>query len=133
MKSFLRLFLVPLVALTFAGTSFAQMKSDAPAQPEKKMEKKAETTKATRTAGNVVSVDAKAGMLTVKTKDKELSFTAESKTAKSALEKLKAGDRVSVSYTEKNGKLMARSVTPSKGPTAAKTMDKPAEKKTETK
>jgi hypothetical protein len=78
------------------------------------MEKKAEKPKATRIVGEIISVDAKAGTLTVKAKDKEMSFTAETKAAKAALEKVKVGDGVRVSYNEKNGKLIARSVAVAK-------------------
>jgi hypothetical protein len=54
-------------------------------------------------------VDAKAGTLTVKAKDKEINLTADSKSTKAALEKLKVGDMVRVSYTEKDGKMIASS------------------------
>lgn len=99
-------------ALAFPSVISAAEKAaqpGAPAKEEKKMEKQAEKPKAkTMSAtGEVVSVDAAGGMLAVKVKDKEMSFTA----AKKALEKVKAGDRVRVSYTEKDGKMMARSVT----------------------
>ena len=125
MKRILRLFLVPLFTLTFAGASFAQATPATPATPEKKAEKKAEKPKATRFTGEVASVDAKAGTLTVKAKDKEMSFTAPTK----ALEKVKVGDRVRVSYTEKDGKLSASSVTPAKAEAKAKGMEQKAEAK----
>lgn len=81
---------------------------------EKKTDTKAQEKKAKSAAGEVVSVDAKKGMLTIKAKDKEMSFSAESKTAKSALEKVKAGDKVTVSYAEKDGKMTAQSVAKAK-------------------
>ncbi|HEU4344645.1 MAG TPA: DUF5666 domain-containing protein [Candidatus Binatia bacterium] len=65
--------------------------------------------KAKTARGEVTSVDAKKGMLTVKTKEKEVDLTADSKT-KSALDKVKVGDMVRVSYTEKDGKMIATSV-----------------------
>jgi hypothetical protein len=127
---------VPLFTLTFAGASFAQATPEkkaekkaaqpcAPAKTEKKMEQKAEKPKAPRITGEVASVDAKAGTLTVKAKDKEMSFTAPTK----ALEKVKVGDRVRVSYTEKDGKLSASSVTPAKAEAKAKGMEQKAEAK----
>jgi hypothetical protein len=50
--------------------------------------------------GTLVSVDCKAGTLRLKAGGKELEMTAVTKTAKETLRKLKAGDRVRVSYTE---------------------------------
>jgi hypothetical protein len=101
----------------------------APAAMEKKAPEKAKAISAT---GDVVSADAKTGMLAVKVKDKEMSFTAESKTAKQSLEKVKAGDKVTVSYTEKDGKMIASSVKAVKAP-AKKAETKKEEKKEEKK
>lgn len=111
-------------ALTFAPMTFAAEKKAAePAAPAKMEEKKEAAKPAAKSAtGEVVSVDAKAGMLAVKVKDKEMSFTAETK----LLGKTKVGDRVTVSYTEKEGKMMASSVKAAKAP--AKKPEKKAEK-----
>lgn len=141
MKSILRLFLVPLVTLAFAGVTFAQATPATPAKPatpEKKMEEKkmekAEKPKTTSITGELKSVDTKAGTLTVKAKDKDINLTAESKAAKSALEKVKVGDQVRVSYSEKNGKMIASSITKAKGEAKGKEpMAKKEEKKAETK
>ena len=102
-------------ALVFPPIISAAEKKAAPCAPamEKKEEKKVKAKSAT---GEVVSVDAKAGMLAVRVKDKEMSFTA----SKKALEKVKAGDRVTVSYTEENGKMMATSVKAAKAKKAEK-------------
>ncbi|MGH7771705.1 MAG: hypothetical protein ACREQA_05655, partial [Candidatus Binatia bacterium] len=81
--------------------SAAEKKAAQPCAPAKMEEKKApakEKPKAISATGELVSVDAKTGMLAVKVKDKEMSFTAETKAAKQALEKFKVGDRVAVSY-----------------------------------
>ncbi len=56
------------------------------------------------------SLDAKAGTFEVKEKDKEIKLSATSKSAKSSLAKLKVGDMVKVSYTEKDGQMIASSV-----------------------
>jgi hypothetical protein len=137
MKGILRLFLVPLVTLIFAGVTFAQ----APTTPTKekksemKVEKmeKAEKAKSTKVTGELTAVDAKAGTLTVKSKDKEVKLTAEGK-AKSSLEKVKVGDTVRVSYTEKDGKMTASSISKAKGEAKAKGMESKApEKKEESK
>ncbi|MEK6602446.1 MAG: hypothetical protein AABZ09_11235 [Candidatus Binatota bacterium] len=93
--------------------SAAEKKAAQPCAPAAmKEEKKAAKPKTMSATGEVASVDAKAGMLSVKVKDKAMSFTAETK----ALEKVKAGDRVTVSYTEKEGKMMASSVKAAKAP-----------------
>lgn len=110
MKNALRVLVVALTILAFSGLSFAQAKPATPATPpakEKTTEMKSEKAKTAR--GEVTSVDAKKGMLTVKTKEKEVDLTADSKT-KSALDKVKVGDMVRVSYTEKDGKMIATSV-----------------------
>lgn len=120
MKSALRLFLVSLVALAFATVSFAQATPATPATPAKKAEAKAQKPKATHITGEIVSVDAKAGTLTVKVNGKEMSFTAETKGAKNALGKVKVGERVRVSYAEKGGKLIARSIVEAKAKAIAK-------------
>lgn len=99
--------------------SAAEKKAAQPCAPA--MEKKAAKPKTMSATGEVASVDAKAGMLSVKVKDKAMSFTAATK----ALEKVKAGDRVTVSYTEEGGKMMATSVKAAKA--------KKAEKKAEAK
>jgi ribosomal protein S1 len=140
MRSIGRLFVISLVALAFAAAGFAQTTPATPAKPaapEKKMETKSEKPKPTTVTGEVTSVDAKAGMLGVKTKDKDkdkdLNLTAESKSTKSALGKVKMGDQVKVTYTEKNGKMVASSVAKAKAPAKAKEPAKTEEKKTDTK
>ena len=149
MKSVLGSFLVPLAALAFAAVSFAQpapvtpvpvtpapITPATPAAPGKKMEKK-EGPKTTSITGKVASVDAKAGTLTVKANGKEMSFVAETKGAKSALKKVKVGEQVRISYAEKDGKLIAHSVTEAKAKTIARaktvTKEKTAAKATEKK
>ena len=93
------------------------------------MEKK-EGPKTTSITGEIASVDAKAGTLTVKVSGKEMSFLAETKGAKSALKKVKVGEQVRISYAEKDGKLIAHSVTEAKAKTIAKAKTQPKEKST---
>ena len=136
MKNALRILIVALTVVAFGGVSFAQEKKASPATPatpaspstEKKTEMKSEKAKTGRITGEVTSVDAKAGMLTVKAKDKETSLTADSSSAKNALGKVKVGDRVRVSYTEKDGKMVASSIAKTE-PTAKAT--KSSEKKSD--
>lgn len=132
MRSKWFLWLVALVIGTALAVppviSAAEKKAKEAAQPcapamkeEKKAPEKKAKAKAKSATGEVVSVDAKAGMLAVKVKDKEMSFTAQSK----VVEKVKVGDLVTVSYTEKEGKMVASSVKAAK----AKKAEKKAEKK----
>ncbi len=140
MKNILRLVLVSLVTLAFAGVALAQTgstgstgtKSTAPAKPA--AEKKAKTMRAT---GELTAADAKAGTAKVKTKDKELTFTDATQNAKDALAKVKVGDMVKTAYVEKDGKLTLNSLAKTKPPTVkstpAKSSDKPMESKPATK
>ena len=140
MKNIIRLFLVALVTLAFVGAGFAQATPGTPASPAKPTtpaktgEKKEPKQVVTRARGELVSADTKAGTLRVKTKDKELSLTAETQEAKDALAKVKMGDTVRIAYVQKDGKLTLRSVQKAKASTAAKaTPTKSPEKKEETK
>ena len=132
MKNTLQMFVLALTTVAFAGLGMAADKSMEKAPAEAAKAEKAKTTSAT---GEVKSVDTKAGMLTVKVKDKDVNLTAESKSAKSALEKVKVGDMVKVSYTEKDGKMTATSIAAVKAEKKAepameksKAMEKPATK-----
>ena len=112
MKNTIKVLVVALTSLAFNGVSFAQAKPATPTPPaapatEKKTEMKSEKAQATVLTGKVTSVDAKAGKLTVKTKDKEINMTTDSKSTKAALEKLKVGDMAKV--FEKGGKVIAAS------------------------
>ena len=112
----IKILVVALTTLSFSALGFAQAKPATPATPATpaapatKTEMKSEKAKTIRVTGEVTSLDAKAGTFAVKEKDKEIKLTADSKSAKSALEKLKVGDMVRVSYTEKDGKMIASSV-----------------------
>jgi Cu/Ag efflux protein CusF len=127
-KNTIRILIVALTSLAFSSVSFAQAKPPAtPATPDAPaMEKKTEmrSEKAQGLTGEVTSVDAKAGTLTVKGKEKEINLAADSKSTKAALEKVKVGDMVRVSYTEKDGKMIVSSVKAAKS-------DKGTEKKGE--
>jgi Cu/Ag efflux protein CusF len=138
MKNVLKVLVIGFTALIFGGVSIAQDK-----RPEK-MEKSAaekpmpdqKSTKAKSgtATGEVTSVDPKSGMLTVKTKDKDLNLMAESKSTKSALEKVKPGDTVRVNYSDKDGKMVATSVkTESKGMAKSDEKKSTAEKRAEKK
>ena len=108
----MKILVVALTSLAFNGVSFAQVKSSMPATSaaptmQEKTETQSEQTQATVLTGKVTSVDAKAGTLTVKVKDREISLTTDSKSTKAALEKLTVGGTAKV--FERGGKVIAAS------------------------
>jgi len=138
----IKVLVIALTSLAFSGVSFAQAKPATPATPATPAApamEKSEKAKTNGVTGEVTSVDVKAGTFTVKTKDKDINLVADSKSTKAALEKLKVGDMVRVSYTEKDGKMIVSSVkaeSKSKAATPDKVMEKKGdmmEKKSETK
>jgi Cu/Ag efflux protein CusF len=138
-KNIIKVLVIALTSLAFSGVSFAQAKPATPATPAAPAMEKSEKAKTNDVTGEVTSVDVKAGTFTVKAKDKDINLVADSKSIKAALEKLKVGDMVRVSYTEKNGKMIVSSVkaeSKSKAATPDKAMEKKGdmmEKKSETK
>jgi Cu/Ag efflux protein CusF len=121
-KNIIKILVVALTSLAFNGLSFAQAKPATPATPvapatEKKTEMKSEKAPATVLTGKVTSVDAKAGKLTVKTRDKEVNMTTDSKSTKAALEKLKVGDTAKV--FERGGTVIAASPVKAESKTKA--------------
>lgn len=88
---------IALGAILFAPAGHAQ-------------EKKAEA-KVRQIAGEVSGIDAKAKTITVKGKDTEITLDA---AGIKDLEKIKVGDKVSVAYSEADGKKVAKSVKPAK-------------------
>jgi microtubule-associated protein 1 len=125
MKRFLMFALSALISVAFVTGVFAQApaapkatsapekaapaleKAAAPAPtPEKKVEKK-EPAKVHQYSGEVTAMDATAKTLTIKGKSGDKTFdVTDVKMKKEA----KAGDKVMVKYTEKDGKMVAKSV-----------------------
>jgi Cu/Ag efflux protein CusF len=64
-----------------------------------------------RANGEVASVDAKTGKLMIKTATDELNLDVQGVNAKESLAKIKVGDKVSIAYQDKGGKLVANSVS----------------------
>jgi hypothetical protein len=136
-KNLFKMVVVAFTALIFGGVATAQdtksekmgkSSSDSP-----KMEKSTKAKSGTAT-GEVTSVDPKSGQLTVKAKDKDLNLMAESKSAKSALDKVNIGDTVRVTYTDKDGKMVVSSVkAESKGMSKSEERKSSTERKTEKK
>ena len=106
MKQLIKILVLAVTSLAFNGVSFAQPKPTTPATPAAPA-MKPEQAQATVLTGKVISVDAKAGKLTLKLKEKEVKLTTESKTTKAALEKIKVGDTAKV--FEKGVKVIAAS------------------------
>ena len=138
MKNMIKILVIALTSLAFSGVSFAQAKPATPATPATPAApamEKSEKAKTNRLTGEITSVDVKAGTFTVKGKDKEINLVADSKSTKAEVEKLKVGDTVRVSYTDKDGKMIASSVraeSKSKAAKPDKAMEK-TDKKSETK
>ena len=112
MKNMIQVSLIVLTSLGFDGLNFSQAKPATAVSPgspaiESKTDMKSEKGQATVLTGQVTSVDAKTGKLTVKVKDREINLNTDSKSTKAALEKLKAGDTARV--FEKDGKVIAAS------------------------
>lgn len=136
-KSILKIVVVAFTALFFGGVATAQDtkpgKTGKSSADSPKMEKSTKAKSGTAT-GEVTSVDAKSGQLTVKAKDKDLDLMAESKSAKNALEKVKIGDTVRVTYTDKDGKMVVSSVkAESKGMSKSEERKSSTERKAEKK
>jgi hypothetical protein len=134
MKSILRFMIVSLVTLVFAGVSSAQGTTGGTGAPAKApststtttksastSEKKAPAAKTLRARGELTAADAKTGMVKVKTKDKELSLSADTPEVKDSLTRVKVGDAVRVAYVESDGKLALKSIAKTKLPTAKST------------
>jgi hypothetical protein len=96
------------MSLALHGVSFEQAKPAMPVAPAvSAAEIKTNAAQATVLTGEVTSVNAKTGNLTIKTNNREIKLTTETKSTRAALEKLKIGDTVKI--FEKGGKVIAAS------------------------
>ncbi|MEW6419249.1 MAG: DUF5666 domain-containing protein [Nitrospirota bacterium] len=132
MKKAIAIIVAVLFVFSFAGLSFATEKAAEKAAPAKAEETKAaEKPKVKMVTGEVKAVDAKAKTLTVKGKKADVTVTCDDKTKimmgkeKKTLADVMTGDKVTVKYTEAEGKNVAKSISIKAAETA------PAEKKTE--
>ena len=137
MKNLFKFVVVAFTVLFLGGVVSAQDtkagKTSKSSADSPKMEKSSKAKTGTAT-GEVTSVDAKSGQLTVKAKDKDLDLMAESKSAKNALDKVKVGDTVRVTYSDKDGKMVVSSVkAESKGMSKSDERKSSSERKTEKK
>ncbi|NCO67171.1 MAG: hypothetical protein COY75_08755 [Nitrospirae bacterium CG_4_10_14_0_8_um_filter_41_23] len=128
MKKAIAIIVAVLFVFALTSISFAAEKKAATATAP--AEKKEAPAKVKQVSGEVVTVDATAGTLTVKSKKKEVVLSTNDKTVikigkeKKALADIMVGDKVKAKYTEIDGKNVAKSI-------AAKSITiRPAEKKT---
>ncbi|OGW60942.1 MAG: hypothetical protein A2V83_00190 [Nitrospirae bacterium RBG_16_64_22] len=117
-----------------AAPAKAEKKAEHPGEPAKAEKKAAKKAKAHQVTGSVKAVDAKANTLTVvkkvKKEEKEVVLSCTDKTkfkGVKGLADVKAGDKVTAKYSEKDGKNVASSVDVKAAP--AKKEEKKAEKK----
>ena len=115
MKKALLVGLAVFISFAFMTTVFAQTteKKETITTTTTTPEKKETVTKTTRTkammfAGKVTNMDMAEKMMTVKGKKGEMTFDVSGAKMKG---EAKAGDMVTVKYMEKDGKMMASSVT----------------------
>ncbi len=128
MKSVFVIVLAVFIGVAFMTTGFAQAPAPEKKAPEKAAapEKKAEKKEKTMVfKGEVTAVDAAAKTITVKGAKGEETFDVAG--VKNA-DKIKAGDKVTVRYAEKEGKKVAKSVQAASAKKAAK-KEKKEEKK----
>jgi len=136
MKKAIAIIVSVIFVLSFAGLSFAAdkaapMKKEAaaPAKAEEKAAEKKAPAKIKAITGEVMAVDATS--ITVKGKKGDVTATVGDKTSvkmgkeKKAIADVKVGDKVTVKYTEADGKNMAKMISIA----AAKPAEKKAEKK----
>ena len=134
MKDMIKALLVSVVALAFAGSIWAQGTAPAkPAAPAKTTEKKEATVKVSRGRGELLAVDTKAGTAKVKGRDREMSLNADTKETKDQLAKVKVGDSVRFTYTEKDGKLVLGMLEKGRTKTESKSSRQKTEKTESTK
>ena len=135
-----KLWAAPLFAFLLLGLSFGAetpstkepAKESAKTAPVKKKATKPKKPKVQKFVGNISSVDAKTGTVSVKGSAGEKSFITQD-AAKDALERLAVGDRVRIQYSERDGKLAATSVRRVKLPQTKTKPSAPNPKATEQK
>jgi hypothetical protein len=140
MSAIHKLWAAPLFAFLLSGLSFAAetpstkepAKESAKTAPVKKKATKPKKPKVQKFVGNISSVDAKTGAVSVKGSAGEKSFITQD-AAKDALERLAVGDRVRIQYSERDGKLAATSVRRVKLPQTKTKPSAPNSKATEQK
>src|SRR4029079_11837135 len=103
LKKMIKVLVGAWMSLALHGVSFEQAKPAMPVAPAvSAAEIKTNAAQATVLTGEVTSVNAKTGNLTIKTNNREIKLTTETKSTRAALEKLKIGDTAKI--FEKGGK-----------------------------
>ncbi|MBM4262175.1 MAG: hypothetical protein FJ145_12190 [Deltaproteobacteria bacterium] len=106
--------LTPLLTLALYGLavsaeSAATKTAPAPSSETKEAPRKTKKPTALRFRGQITALDAKTGTLSVKSDVSEKNFSTQD-SAKESIARMTVGDRVKVTYTDKEGKLFASSV-----------------------
>ena len=138
MKKTIVIVLSLVLMFAFTAVTFAAEKAAAPAEKKEMKAEKAKKAVKKQVTGEVTAVDAAANTLTVKGKKGDVMLSTDDKTtvmegkAKKTLADVKAGDKVTVHYSEADGKNVAHKVVMKAAP--AKKAEKkakaaPAEKK----
>ena len=141
MKKVLMMALTVLISVAFVTAAFAQAPAGTPEQktttttttkaPDTKETKTTKTTKSKAMifTGEVTNMDTAAKIMTVKGKKGDMTFDVSGAKMKG---EAKSGDKVTVKYVEKEGKMMTSSVTMGGAKTTKKTTTKTKETKEET-
>jgi Cu/Ag efflux protein CusF len=109
MKKATILFLTVILLFAFISISFAAEATKAEQMPTEK-------SKVKQITGEIITLDLKAGTLTVKSKRQEVSLLTDNKTIirlgkeKKTLADIKSGEKVKVRYMEVDGKNVAKSI-----------------------
>lgn len=116
MKKAIAIVLSLVLMFAFTAVTFAAEKAAAPAEKAEKKAAPAKKAMHKQATGEVTAVDAKANTLTVKGKKGDVTVSTDDKTKvmagkeKKTLADVKAGDKVSVKYTEAEGKSTATKI-----------------------
>ncbi len=105
--------------LAFAVAGYSQTTPPSLDKPDAPAVKEGKSGATKRASGEVTSVDAKSGKLSVKTSTEDLNLEVQGSVAKRHLSDIKVGDKVNVTYQEKGGTLVANSIN--KSSTGSKT------------
>ena len=100
--------------LAFAAVGQAQNMPSSPGKmntPKADAPMKSKASSAKKATGEVTSIDAKTGKLMVRTSTDELDLDVQGTAAKKNLANIKVGDKVNVSYRDKDGTLVASSIS----------------------
>ena len=106
--------------LAFAVAGQSQTTPSSPGKSDAPMARESKSGATKKASGEVTSVDAKTGKVSVKTSTQELDLEVQG-SAKNKLSDIKVGDKVNVSYQDKGGMMVANSISKASGSKSSKT------------